>query len=719
MKKTLLICLSLLYFCWGYAQEFTTHAVKQGETLYGIAKKYRVSPYNILKFNKELQKDEPLQPNTILVIPLDAKAANMEVQPAAVVVEQGTGKLTQEPVTPESFKNHRVRRKETLFGIAKQYGIRVDDIKRFNKNLYATPLKKGMRLRIPVFPEKAPVTAVAMDADFESYTVQPKDTRWSIAHRYGITVDSLEALNPSLSRSTAYLAEGQVLRLPKPAGASGQESEVYASYIVPQGMTMYRIGKEYGISSQEIIDLNPEIVDQGGLKVGMTLRLPPKQASELPVNSEHYVFYEVKPKQTTYSLTRNLGLGYDELLELNPELGSGLKAGMILKIPRTRAMDLEVKNSLVLDRVNLLDSINPANRPKVMFMLPFRTEKVNFADEEQAIKTLTSRNDIQYSLGLYSGALIALDSIAELGISVEVHTFDNDLSLQKTRDILRRENLERFDAIFGPLDQPSFREVAVQAARTDVPVVAAVPVSENLNLNNVFYSQTPEELLRQRMLDHMKSKVAEQNLIVIADGKHKTSKAKILAAFPDAKVLPVKEEEENIAIDFEELTLLLSEEAENWVFVESDNFKLIASITSILNSSNTELTKVRMFTTDHNKAWDNPVISGSHLSNLRFTFPSVYREVVDDAFVRRYRRTFNSIPDKYAVRGFDVTMDLLLKLAYKKNLFEASKGIGTTEYSGNKFNYGRDKLSGFYNIASYIMSYKDMQIKEITPSDDL
>lgn len=715
MRKILLICFSLLCFCWVSAQEFTTHAVKQGETLYGIARKYAVSPSTILRFNKELRKDEPLQPNTILVIPLDSKAANLDVQPAAVVLEKGEGKLTQEPIEPERFENHRVRRKETLFGIAKEYGIRVEDIKRYNKTLYANPLKKGMRLRIPVFPENAPVTEVSAAGDFISYTVQPKDTRWSIAHRYGITVDSLESLNPSLAASTSYLAEGQVLKLPKPEGVEGQESAMYDSYVVPQGMTMYSIGKKYGLSSQEIIELNPEIVEQGGLKVGMTLRLPRPKAEELEVNSENYVFYEVKPKQTTYSLTRNLGLGYDELVKLNPELVSGLKAGMVLKIPRKKAIDLEVKNSLVLDKVNLMDSINPALRPRLLFLLPFRTGKVNFADEELAAKTVTTRNDIQYSLGLYSGALVAMDSIADLGVSVEAYTFDNDLSLQKTREILRRENLEQYDAIFGPLDQASFREVAVQAARAEVPVLAAVPVSDDLNLNNVFFSQTPEDILRQRMLDYMSTQVTDQNLIVIADDKHQDVSTKIRSAFPQAKVLPVIEEEENISIDFEELTLLLSEEKENWVFVESDNFKLVASITSILNSANTETTPVRMFTSHHGKAYENPVISGSHLSNLRFTFPSVYREVADDAFVKKYREMFNSIPDKYAVRGFDVTMDLLLKLAYKKDLFEASKGVGTTEYSGNKFNYGRTKLSGFYNTSSYILTYEDMQIKEINP----
>ncbi|MGB5555069.1 MAG: peptidoglycan-binding protein LysM, partial [Flavobacteriaceae bacterium] len=67
-----------------------------------------------------------------------------------------------------------------------------------------------------------------------------------------------------------------------------------------------------------------------------------------------------------------------------------------------------------------------------------------------------------------------------------------------------------------------------------------------------------------------------------------------------------------------------------------------------------------------------------------------------------------------AVQGFDMTFDLLLKLAYKNNLIEVSKIIGQTEYSGNKFSYEKDFSSGYINQASYIMGYDAMRIVEIT-----
>jgi hypothetical protein len=70
-------------------------------------------------------------------------------------------------------------------------------------------------------------------------------------------------------------------------------------------------------------------------------------------------------------------------------------------------------------------------------------------------------------------------------------------------------------------------------------------------------------------------------------------------------------------------------------------------------------------------------------------------------------------PDKYAHRGFDLTMDILLKLAYKNNLFEASKSISETRYSNTKYDYIQKASAGYFNKASYIMMYENMYIKEI------
>ena len=387
---------------------------------------------------------------------------------------------------------------------------------------------------------------------------------------------------------------------------------------------------------------------------------------------------------------------------------------MVLKLPKEKGAILEVKNSLIIDKISLLDSINRENKPRLVFLLPFRTDRLQLDSIAKTKDAIKRSNAIEYSLGLYSGALVAIDSIAKLGVSVDVYTFDTQLNKERVRSILSREDLATVSAIVGPLQQDVLKEVATQASRYQVPIIAPLAAESDLELPNVFFSVPTDQVLRKRMLDYVETSKTDQNIIVISDSKNDSTRALIMERFPLAKSIRVVEEEKNIGLNIEAFNLLLSMENENWVFLETDNFKLVSSVSSILNSSNTEETPVRMFTTNKNKAFENEVISGSHLSNLNFTFPSMYREVGNDSFVRNYRKRFGSDPDRYAVRGFDLTYDLLLKLAYKPNLFGIAHLIGLTEYSGNKFDYAKDLSSGYFNTASYIMKYENMRITLLT-----
>ena len=718
MKKIILklvfVAFLMASFQVSAQKKFETHVVKQGETLQSISQKYRVTPYTILQSNKELKTAADVRPNTILIIPLDGSIIQEKEKPKQEV---------QEGPKPIGFTRHRVRKKETLFGLTKRYQITEEQLKRYNTQLYSEPLKKGMVLQIPKFPEIDPEDERALD--FETYTVQPKETRWSIAHKYGITVDSLLLLNPDLAKNSDYLAAGQELKLPRPKGDSlrDQKVELFTSYTVPPKMTLYSLGKEYGIPSDSIVKLNPEIMQQGGLKEGMVIRLPKKQDKTGVINTDNYVFYEVKPKQNIFRLTQNLKITREELFRLNPELENGLKAGMVLKLPKEKSLVLDVKNALVLDKINLLDSINIENKPKLVFMLPFRLDRIDFNDDKKTKSQIATRRDLAVSLGFYSGALVALDSIKKLGVSVDVKTYDTELSQAKVKEILLRENLQGVNAIIGPVAAGALNEVAVQAASKNIPVISPIGSDSELSHRNVFFSVPSEAVLRQKMLTYMEKIYKDQNVIIIADSTHQVAHDSILSKFPGAQIAKIIG---NKSLHLDEFLIQLSEDRENWVFLETDQPNMVASVTSILNSANTaSLTsdketqiKVRMFTTSFNSAFEDDAISNTHLSNLRFTYPSFYREAGSDSFTRAYQKRYNGLkPDRYAVRGFDVTFDVLLKLAHKNNLFETSKIIGLTEYTGNSFNYFNDWTSGYYNKACYVMEYDSLEIKEVNLDD--
>ena len=103
------------------------------------------------------------------------------------------------------------------------------------------------------------------------------------------------------------------------------------------------------------------------------------------------------------------------------------------------------------------------------------------------------------------------------------------------------------------------------------------------------------------------------------------------------------------------------------------------------------------------------------LSNLKFHYPSVNKTVDADSkngFVRRYTKEYSVSPNKYAVRGFDLTLDLLLRLASDDDLYEASNSTIETEYVENKFRYTKKPFGGYYNVAVYIVKYDDLTIVE-------
>jgi len=192
MKRILLVLILVLAFGFTSveAQNFSTHQVKKGETIEAISKRYFVTPFDIYKLNPDAKKD--LKPNTVLIIPI-SKAK----KPKITINKELQG-----------FNEHKTKRKETLYSLSKKYNVSEDDIKKYNKFLYSNTLRKGDRLQIP----KYKITKIVEELEAtKRYTVQPKEGKWRIAYKFGVTVEELEVLNPGI---TEVLKEGDVINVP-------------------------------------------------------------------------------------------------------------------------------------------------------------------------------------------------------------------------------------------------------------------------------------------------------------------------------------------------------------------------------------------------------------------------------------------------------------------------------------------------------------------------
>lgn len=198
---------------------------------------------------------------------------------------------------------HVIQRGETLYRIALEYGVTVDDLARLNGIVDPGNIKVGDRLLVPR-DEVPPVTPPA------THTVQPGETLRSIAQFYGLTTDDLTTFNHLTNPNRIYV--GQVLQLspdaPEPTESPSTEVPATSTpatiknpppeqndtqstiHIVSKGETLFRIARQYGLTVNELVKAN-NIADPTRIYPGQELIIPglesPELALDLPTPFTH------------------------------------------------------------------------------------------------------------------------------------------------------------------------------------------------------------------------------------------------------------------------------------------------------------------------------------------------------------------------------------------------------------------------------------------------
>ncbi len=659
-------------------QQYVSHTVEKGETVYSIAKKYGVEESAITKLNPDAR--ESIYEGLILIVP-----ASASTQPTV----DNTTTVTQEvptsgPVIDETsltFKTYKAKRKDNLYRLSKKYGVPQEAIKKYNKHLYSEPLRKGDKIRIP--------------------------TNYSEV----------------LSRTPLVTLTG-----------GGQLKKGHIAHTVIAKETKYGIARKYGISIVDLEDLNPIVKD--GLKEGAVIQVPQKSYSDSAIiDNNKYAFYEVEKGDTMYSLLRHFNVEADDLLELNPALENGLKEGMILKVPKGTLgshnpqpdFGINTQNTGVISsgqvKGSLLDSISNFSIKRIAVMLPFGTERVEGDNVDANEKLLKNDRILRLSLDLYSGILLAIEDAKSNGISVIVDTYDTKYNhsdgeatnARRVENIIQSNDFQNTQAVIGPLLGLNINRASTLLNTYNIPIIS--PMSSNVEQrSNVFISKPSDDQLRQRMLSFMEINGVEKNIIIISDVKNEENKIKLQAIFPSATIILPKSSKKGYYLSAGDIAKHLSKEVENWVILETNDVPIISNVTTSLNAQVSEK-KITLLTTNRGNAYDSDQIKHRHLSNLNFHFPSVSKELaysVNSKFADTYEEKYGISPSDYAVRGYDLMYDTLLRLSYQPDLYEATTGGIETSYIENKFRYDNGINAGFVNDAIYLLKYtKDLKLEEV------
>lgn len=174
----------------------------------------------------------------------------------------------------EIFVLHQVSEGETLFAISQRYGLSMDNLRGFNRRIDLEKLSIGDTLRVPLFPELAGGEKVR-------HQVAEGQTLFAIARKYGVQVDNIRTWN-ALGEQSIAIGQELIIYLDAPANDvnfSTPNSNQYEVHTVKEGETLYAIARSYGVGVDELRRRNQ--LDSEGIKFGQTLVIRDKVLAEV------------------------------------------------------------------------------------------------------------------------------------------------------------------------------------------------------------------------------------------------------------------------------------------------------------------------------------------------------------------------------------------------------------------------------------------------------
>jgi LysM repeat protein/ABC-type branched-subunit amino acid transport system substrate-binding protein len=595
------------------------------------------------------------------------------------------------------------------------------------------------------------------------HTVVKSETLFSICQKYKVSHQQIIDANPGMS---SFLKAGTKVKIPvktieatpvtiekNPVKRSAEE---FYYHKVTASQTIYSITKQYHISEKELMDHNPALTN--GLKSGQVLKIPvhPIASNEIDnskvlngkdsENKPELITHQVVSGETLFSLEKQYAISHEEMLKYNPSLQDGLKAGMMLKIPVTFSSkndesksDSPSPNLPIALKGNCLPIKDGNNiKFKAALLLPFNLKendhlnkigannssflsqiKVNTAiltklgDTTNLVGSTNIDPKVEGFIEFYEGALLAIDSLKEMGMKIELLVFDCSDNLL-IDEILRLKEMKEVNLIIGPV-YPEFQELVSNfAAENHIPMVSPLSTNGNFEMTNPWYIKVNPTRNYQidQSLNYIVDEFTNKNFILLHIVENSNSTEAKLGELIKNK-LSVRSSKLFHEYDFQHKGInsikpLLDESGENIFFIPTDNEAQASLAITNLNGLAENYNIVLMATPTISKM-KSIQTENFHKVRLRYLNPYFidYSKPLVRRFISHYRETFYGEPTQFSHQGFDLTYYFLSAMFrygadFKNCLADYSMELTQMNFHFMKVNGGE----GLMNQSLFISAYE-------------
>ena len=559
------------------------------------------------------------------------------------------------------------------------------------------------------------------------HTVTKGQSLYSISSMYNVPISDIVKLNPG---SDERIKVGQALKIPQ---TSAENQVVF--HTIQAGETLYKLSVKHGVSVERICRANPGLSVKN-FRVGQVIAIPPKSkaTSEVttqtpapapqvqttpsePLKPKCRDMHKIQRKETVYSISRMYGITEEELMAANPEIkNKKLKKGKFLCIPYAQKKVVETpkaptqQEDSTLTDAQLFDKNKKESKKiatiKAAIVLPFNTDGTGTKDEQVRM--------VEY----YEGFLMAVDSLKEKGVSIDLYTYDSGKTIASVKQILNKPEMKTMDIIFGPAHADQVKPMAEFAEKNNLRLVVPFTSKGDDVFNNpsVYQINTPQSYLYSEVYEHYLRKFPDAHVVFLDANTGHTDKADFIKG--------LKEELKNRQMTFKELKgedinpegmkLVVDSLRENVIIPTSGrNVALIKILPQLIVTSREHPNyNMKMFgypewqtyTDDHLASFfelDTYFYSSFYTNNL---FPEAIQ------FANAYRKWYskdmaNTFP-KYGMLGFDTAYFFLLGLHKYGSNFEdhMNQMMITPIQTGFKFDRVNN-WGGFINRKVFFVNF--------------
>ena len=556
-----------------------------------------------------------------------------------------------------------------------------------------------MVVSVVMATEPSKLTVKYQGKKYYVHTVAEGDTLYSLSKVYGVSQESIIEVNKLKSNdirvgSTVYVPYAEPsTTTAKQSQKPKQQSASDGEHVVSPGETLYSLSRKYGISEQELLDMNG-LKDHTDIKAGMVLRVRKGDKNGASSNSD-------SRNGTTHSRRDNNGEMYkgddgEKSRKQNHSSDQHKQSESASDATRYNFGDVHQATE---STSYMFERLSPNTVLQVTLLLPFH-----------------ARNEAKENIvDFYRGVLLAMEDLKNEGYSIELTVLDTKRSAERINELIIFGELDT-QLIIGPVYEEEFAPILRYAEMRNIPVIS--PLQYVTHDSPVLFNMPAPASLKGEpvagLLDGSREVITiyatsnDNNFIreVRSIATH-TSEVALNFRFDRGSYFYSRNSDGSNGVEVNIEELMRDRRSKVFVIMASSNTDVDRILTT-LSSTKSSLRGRGLTYGDYMVVGNREWLKMANLdhdiffhNNTVFVVP-YYANRIDEAvrlFDGRYVSSFGALPSRTSYRGYDAAM------IFCRMMYEGFDNFLGTTYTPLTTPYCFEYLDGSYTNTNWVRQH--------------